>query len=165
MSTIAQLNLPYRLQAASAEDMPAIRSLIRETGINPLGLDWRRFIVAVNGDPHLIGTGQIKPHRDGSRELASIAVRPGYRRQGVASAIIERLLSENSGVLYLTCQEHLGSFYARFGFQAIESQEMTPYFRQAVRFFNLLKRIGAVNEGLLVMRQIRSISNSSGNFR
>jgi N-acetylglutamate synthase-like GNAT family acetyltransferase len=146
-------NLPYRLQPASAEDRPAIRLLIRETGINPLGLDWRRFIIAVNGDPQLIGTGQIKPHRDGSRELASIAVRPGYRRQGVASAIIERLLSENSGVLYLTCREHLGQFYARFGFQVIESSEMPPYFRQAVRFFNFLKRIGAVNEGLLLMRR------------
>ena len=147
------MNPHYQLHPANAEDMPAIRSLIRETGINPLGLDWRRFIVAVNGDPQLIGTGQIKPHRDGSRELASIAVRPGWRRQGVARAIIERLLSENSGILYLTCREHLGIFYARFGFQVIEGAEMPPYFRRAIKFFSLLRRIGAANEGLLVMKR------------
>jgi N-acetylglutamate synthase-like GNAT family acetyltransferase len=133
--------------------MPAIRKLIRETHINPLDLNWQRFIVAVNGDPLLIGTGQIKAHRDGSRELASIAVRSGYRRQGIARAIIELLLDEYPGNLYLTCREHLGKFYARFGFQVVESPEMPPYFRQAFRFVNLFKRIGIMKEGLLVMRR------------
>jgi N-acetylglutamate synthase-like GNAT family acetyltransferase len=147
----------YHLHPAKTKDMPAIRSLIRETGINPLGLDRQRFIVAVNSDHQVIGTGQIKIHRDGARELASIAVRPDWRRQGVARAIIERLLSENSGILYLTCREHLGQFYARFGFQVIERYEMPAYFRRVATFFSFLDRLGVMKEGLLVMSRPEKI--------
>jgi N-acetylglutamate synthase-like GNAT family acetyltransferase len=147
------MNHKYHLRPANAGDMLAIRSLIYQTGINPMGLDWRRFILAVDSRDQVIGCGQIKPHRDGTRELASIAVRPGWRRQGVASAIIERMLDENPGTLYLTCREHLGPFYARFGFQVIDTSRMPAFLHQATKFFGLLKRLGVVKEGLLVMQR------------
>jgi N-acetylglutamate synthase-like GNAT family acetyltransferase len=144
----------YHLRPAKAEDMPAIHSLIREADINPLGLDWRRFIVAVNSSDQLIGCGQIKGHRDGTHELASIAVRLGWRGHGIASAIIEHLLSENPGLLYLTCRENLGQFYARFGFHALQPAEMPVYFRRVSKLFNFLGQIGFIKEGLLVMRRL-----------
>ena len=67
----------YHLQAATAEQETAVKSLIRAVHINPLGLDWRRFVVAVDEEGAVIGCGQVKPHGDGTRELASIAVAPG----------------------------------------------------------------------------------------
>ena len=76
------------LRPASEEDFPANRALIRIVGINPTGLDWHRFVVAVTPDDEMIGCGQVKPRADGTRELASIAVRPAYRQQGIAQAIM-----------------------------------------------------------------------------
>src|SRR3989304_5329525 len=71
-----------RLRPETAADAGAIRSLIFRVGINPRGLDWRRFQVAVDPGGRLVGCGQVKPHADGSRELASIAVPPKGRIDG-----------------------------------------------------------------------------------
>jgi N-acetylglutamate synthase-like GNAT family acetyltransferase len=129
------------LRPASEEDFPAIRALIRIVGINPTGLDWHRFVVAVTPDDEMIGCGQVKPRADDTRELASIAVRPAYRQQGIAQAImvadcatiIDRLLAENPPPLYLICRNGLGPFYERFGFRAIQESEMPPYFKRLTR--------------------------------
>ena len=124
----------YRLRRAEADDAAAIRRLIYAERLNPLGLDWRRFWLAVDEDGRMIGCGQVKPHRDGSRELASIAVVGEWRRRGVASAIIRQLLAENPPPLYLTCRAELTGFYARFGFQeAGNPAELPPYFRRVAR--------------------------------
>jgi N-acetylglutamate synthase-like GNAT family acetyltransferase len=104
----------------------------------------------------MVGCGQIKPHGDGSRELASIAVAPAWREQGVARSIIEHLMAGEPGPLYLTCRASLGRFYARFGFQAIEQAQMPPYFRRVSRLVNAFKSIRLVGEDLLVMRWERS---------
>ena len=42
-------------------------------GLNPFSLGWPRFLVAEDGG-RVVGVAQIKPHGDGSRELASLAV-------------------------------------------------------------------------------------------
>jgi N-acetylglutamate synthase-like GNAT family acetyltransferase len=134
------------LRSALEGDFPAIRALIRTVGINPTGLDWRRFVVAVTPNGKVAGCGQVKPHSNGSRELASIAVRPAFRRQKIAQAIIENLLAENPPPLYLICRNGLGSFYACFGFHAVRENEMPLYFRRLMRVARLF---GKVN--LLVM--------------
>ncbi len=139
------------LHSASAGDAQAIRALIRSAQINPVGLDWRRFTLAVDGSLRLVGCGQIKPHRDGSRELASIAVVPEWRGRGVARALIEHLLETHPGTLYLTCRASLGSLYASFGFQVVDESEMPTYFRWVSRAVRLMRRLGLVGEGLLVM--------------
>lgn len=38
----------FTLRTARAEDDAAIRKLIHQVGINPLGLHWERFILAVD---------------------------------------------------------------------------------------------------------------------
>ena len=54
----------FTLRSATAADFPAIRKLIWQVGINPIGLDWRRFVLAVDEEGRLLGCGQIKPHRE-----------------------------------------------------------------------------------------------------
>ena len=113
----------YEVRPALEAEAGQIKDLIHEVEINPTGLDWKRFIVAVDGSGRVIGCGQIKPHGGGILELASIAVPLSYRGQGIARKIIEILLAENPRPLYLMCIEHNGPMYEKFGFRAIELDE------------------------------------------
>ena len=145
-------NFGYTLRQAQAQDRLAIRKLIRQVGINPLGLHWERFVLAVDRQGAMIGCGQVKQHGDGSRELASIAVIGPWRRQGVGSAIIRYLIGMNTERLYLTCRAGLGPFYQRFGFRQAASDELSPYFRRLNRLTGTLRFLGWMpDEGLLIM--------------
>lgn len=142
----------YSLRPAGEGDFPAIRRLIRAVQINPLDLAWPNFIVAVDRHGRLIGCGQVKTHRDGSRELASIAVQPEWRSKGVAGAIIRRLLAEHPGRLFLTCRGSLGPFYQHFGFRKAEVAELSPYFHRLMCLAGLLAPLLRTSqEELLVM--------------
>jgi N-acetylglutamate synthase-like GNAT family acetyltransferase len=143
----------FYLSAALETDFPAIQALIRETGINPLALDWRRFTVAktVEGQK-FIGCGQLKPHGDGSVELASIAVTSAWRRQGVASTIIQKLMADGPRPLYLTCLSHNGPFYEKFGFRSIHGDELPKYFRRLSKVAGLVHTLHLMQEEMLVMR-------------
>jgi N-acetylglutamate synthase-like GNAT family acetyltransferase len=77
----------FTLRSATAGDFPGIRRLIGRVQINPTGLDWRRFVLAVDASGSMLGCGQLKPHGDAILELASIAVEPPYRHRGVARAM------------------------------------------------------------------------------
>jgi N-acetylglutamate synthase-like GNAT family acetyltransferase len=145
--------LDYSIRPAVREDAGAVRALIRAVKINPLGIDWPRFLIAVDDENQLVGCGQVKIHRDGSSELASIAVAPAWRGQGVARALVERLIATCKQPLYLTCRSHLGAFYERFGFKVVQPAEMPPYFRRVYRLFTLLTRFSRGKSGLLVMRR------------
>jgi len=131
----------FHLREAIAGDAGAIRALIFRVGINPRDLDWRRFLVAVDREGRLIGCGQVKPHSDGSRELASIAVRPHWRRRGVASEIIRRLMADAGPPLWLMCRSELAGFYRRYGFGSIEDPSRMPrYFRRVYRLASTAAR-------------------------
>lgn len=144
----------YTLRPAQAPDFPAIQTIIRNAHINPMGLKWDRFLVAVNQENRVIGCGQIKPHSDGSFELASIAVKPAWRGQGAARAIIERLISSHRGDLYLTCRASLGALYEKFGFSRITNPEAMPgYFRRVLRLFKVFKFFTSSQEDLWVMKR------------
>jgi len=141
---MTQNGTPFRLRSAVEADQSAIKGLIREVGINPMSLDWRRFVVAEDVTGQFIGCGQVKSHGDGTRELASIAVKKGWRRRGVAAAIIEHLQVDHGRPLWLTCVNHLIPFYEPFGFvEVTDLHQMTAYYRRAKRFmwlFQLLSR-------------------------
>jgi N-acetylglutamate synthase-like GNAT family acetyltransferase len=128
-----------------------IRELIHQVGINPLGLDWKRFVVAVDDRAEMLGCGQIKPHGE-ILELASIAVYPEYRGKGVARLIIEHLLKDSPRPLYLMCQSSLGPLYEKFGFRAIPYQEMPRYFQRLSKVAGLIETLARRKEHLLIMK-------------
>jgi N-acetylglutamate synthase-like GNAT family acetyltransferase len=143
----------FDLRSATQADFSAIKALIHQVRINPTGLDWRRFLVAVSSQGEIVGCGQIKPQGE-LRVLASIAVVPGWRGRGVARAIIECLLAGEQGVLYLTCRAHLGGFYAKFGFTALEESDMPTKMRRLSRLARMLRRLRLLDEAMLVMRRL-----------
>lgn len=142
----------YTLRPARDTEDAAIKSLIHFVGINPMGLDWRRFIVAVDAQDQIIATGQIKPHGRDIHELASIAVVPEYRGQGLARAIMEHLLQDSPRPLYLTCVSSLEPLYQKFGFDSIDYDEMPRYFQRLSKLAGLVFLVASRNEKLLVMK-------------
>ena len=141
------------LRPATQADASTIRQIIHEAGINPMALDWHRFTLATDPAGRVIGCGQVKPHRDGTFELASIAVVPEWRGKGIARQIIEHLIEQHPGRLYLTCQSPLGPLYEKFGFQAVQPGEMTPYFKRLSRIVRLVTKLFHMHESMLVMRR------------
>ena len=142
----------YVLRPALESESRQIKDLIHLVGINPMGLDWKRFIVAVNAREEVIGTGQIKPHGKEILELASIAVRPEYQGQGIARAIIEYLLEGSPRPLYLTCISTTGPLYQKFGFVSLSYDEMPRYFQRLSKLANVMMAFAREGEHLLVMK-------------
>jgi len=142
----------FTLRPARESESTQIKDLIHLAGINPMGLDWRRFVVAVDDRDQILGVGQIKPHGTEILELASIAVYPEYRGQGIASAIIEHLLKDSPRPLYLMCESSRGALYEKFGFMAITYDEMPRYFQRISKLAGLATTLAHRNERLLVMK-------------
>lgn len=142
-----------QLRKASKSDAQAIRALIYRVQINPMSLDWWRFVVAVDDHDRLVGCGQIKPHGDGTRELASIAVQPEWQGQGIGTQIITRLLVDSPLPLYLTCMARMEPYYTRFGFTALHSEEMPPYFHRLYRATTLFRWMMPSGWNMRVMRK------------
>jgi predicted N-acetyltransferase YhbS len=80
-------------------------------------------------------------------------VAPTWRRQGVARAIIEHLLTNAPRPLWLTCMSGLVPFYERFGFREVTAlANMPSYFRWVSRLFRFLAWLSPANS-LAVMRR------------
>ncbi len=142
----------YELRSALQSEANQIKDLINSVGINPTGLDWKRFIVAVGENGQVIACGQVKPHSGNIRELASIAVHPEHRGEGIARAVIELLLRENQFPMYLMCMSHNMPIYEKFGFQAITGHQLPRYFLRVKKLFIIANMFRKSDEELLVMK-------------
>jgi N-acetylglutamate synthase-like GNAT family acetyltransferase len=142
----------HAIRAALEAESSQIKDLIHLAGINPTGLDWRRFVVAVNDRGRVIACGQIKPHGADIRELASIATLPEYRGRGIARAVIEELLRESPRPLYLMCIARNGPMYEKFGFRALGNDELPRYFKRMKNLFDVAVLFRKTEEDLLVMK-------------
>ncbi len=151
--------IAYR--SALAADFPHIRELVLAARINPTALHWQRFWVAFPVDETnqpasgktVIACGQIKAHRDGSHELASLVVEPAYRGRGIATALIAHLTRHYAGDLHLMCRASLGGFYEKLGFSVIAEPAIPPYFRRITRLATLIEALRQQGQTLLVMRK------------
>ena len=107
----------WLIRPATASDEPVIRRMVRAEGLDPTKLNWPNFLVAQSGD-EIVGIGQIRRHR-GCEELGSLVVSRAFRKQGVASALIEALEARAGRPLYLLCSDDKRPFYERFGYREI----------------------------------------------
>jgi len=106
------------LRAATADDLPAIRALVRGARLDPTQLRWPQFrVVACAGQ--VVACGQLRRF-PGAQELGSLVVADGWRGQGLAGALIRQLVAEATQPLYLECQAPLVGLYRRFGFAPVQ---------------------------------------------
>jgi N-acetylglutamate synthase-like GNAT family acetyltransferase len=129
----------YTIRPARKQEAWAIRVLIWRVHINPFGLAWQRFLVAVDPAGRVIACGQIKPHAGGIRELASLAVAPSHQAQGIGKALVAGLLRNQQPPLFLMTHKRRESYYRQFGFYSIPEDQMPDDFR---RLWRALYRIG-----------------------
>lgn len=134
------------IREAVAADHKAIRELVLAANLNPVGLDWRRFQVA-DAEGQVVGIGQLKLHKDGTLELASIAVLPEWRKQGIGRALVGALLAGGRAPVYLFCLEHLMDFYVPFGFRAIPARALPRPIRSHYYRIDLINTIGFAFRG------------------
>ena len=120
------------IRPARATDQRSIRATVRDARLYPVGLSWENFLVAEQ-DGQLVGVGQVRPHHDSSRELASITVLPPFQRQGIGDSIVQALLARESSPIYLMCAEEMVSFYTRFDFGTISTSETPSSLRWKVQ--------------------------------
>ncbi len=74
------------------------------------------WVWAADGDT-VVGTLRILTEPDGTRRIGRVATMPAARSSGVASDLMRHALSVCSGQrIVLDAQEHLQSWYERFGF-------------------------------------------------
>jgi N-acetylglutamate synthase-like GNAT family acetyltransferase len=121
------------IRPATAADQGAITGLIRETGLNPRDLHWRRFVVAADTDPGLVGCAQVRVHARGTRELASVAVTAARRGSGIGSRLVEAILASEPADVYLMTRRETASYFERFGFRRIAPAEAPSDFRRQFR--------------------------------
>lgn len=134
------------IRPAGAGDQAAIRDLVGQAHLNPRDLDWRRFMVAVDGD-RVVGTVQVRIHRRGSRELASLVVASSHRRSGLGGRLVETVIGDVPGTLYLMTIRETEGFFRRFGFGAVKAGSTPADFRRQVRIGQIATAIFSIPAG------------------
>ena len=142
----------FTLRPARETDSKPIKDLIHLVGINPTGLDWKRFVVAVDVQDRVIACGQLKPHRGEILELASLAVRPEFQGRGLGRLIIEELLKKSPRPLYLMCMSKNGGLYEKFDFRTLEYKDMPRYFQRISKLAGFADALMRSGESLLIMK-------------
>lgn len=111
------------LRPATEADRSAILGLMRPGDYNRVNLQPNCFLVAEDAGT-VIGIGQIKRHRDGTPELASLVVAAERRGEGIGRALVQALVARHQGPLYLFCLAALASFYTALGFQQVARRHL-----------------------------------------
>jgi amino-acid N-acetyltransferase len=131
------------IRAAAAADQRTITSLVRGAGLNPMRLAWPNFLVAervwMDGS-QLVAVGQLRPHKDGTVELASLVVIPEEQGRGIGGLLVETLIRKANGKLYLMCNAPKVPFYQQFGFyELLTRAEMPRSLRRMHRMIRLVE--------------------------
>lgn len=124
--------MTVQIRPAQAGDQRTIRSIVRGARLYPFGLRWEHFLVAEEQGA-IVGVGQVWTHRDGNRELASIAVLPSHQGRGIGDRVVRALLARESGTVHLMCALWMQGLYERYGFRPIATKDAPPALRWKVR--------------------------------
>jgi amino-acid N-acetyltransferase len=122
------------LRAANASDQAHITRLVRKNNLNPFGLAWHNFTIAIDEHEQFIGCGQLKEH-DGIDELASLVVIDEAQGRGVSNILMKALLQGGKRPLWLMCESPLTVFYNKFGFEEITDPGHLPDYLRNMYWF------------------------------
>jgi N-acetylglutamate synthase-like GNAT family acetyltransferase len=113
------MNATFRIRRAREADEYAITALVRSERLNPIDLDWRRFVLAID-EKGIAGAVQLRLHDDDSRELGSLVVRHDARGRGVGARLIDALLAPVTTRVCMITGARFAHHYLRWGFRRID---------------------------------------------
>lgn len=105
------------IRPATAADQVTIKQMVKTEQLDPTALDWSHFLVAEHAG-EIIGIGQIRPYPH-CRELGSLVVKEAYRGQHIGERLITALLAQETGDVYLECEQKNETYYNRASFRRI----------------------------------------------
>jgi amino-acid N-acetyltransferase len=115
-------NEPLLIRQAVALDQVAITRLVHSERLNPHGLAWQNFVVAISGTA-LIGAVQMRQHPEGSCELGSLVVSREHRGHGIAGRLINALLARHPGPVHVITRSANAVHYRPWGFARIDPRD------------------------------------------
>lgn len=132
------------IRAAEPRDMPTIHQLAEAYALDTERLEVEQFLVAVDrGRP--VGFARLKPYPD-AVELGCLGIIPDHRESGIARQLVERLLSQVEGEVWVTTD--LPELARRFGF--VEVEEAPASILEKVKRFE-----GHRRKGIVIMKMRR----------
>lgn len=112
-----------------AAEQEQILDLVRSVHGDTTNLKASECVVAVT-EGKIVGCVRVRKLPDGTLKLASLGVYPEYRRYGVGSEVVKKLLSTfTQRPLYLMCFPELEQFYRNNGFVKIAGTDLPPILR------------------------------------
>jgi amino-acid N-acetyltransferase len=127
------------LRSATPGDALSIRTLVRRERLNRFDLQVENFKVA-ELDGVVVGAVQIRKHGDGARELGSLVIAPGFRGKGLAAALINAVLEDEPGPVFMITGRNFVAHYGRWRFAIVEARAAPP----SIRFNFRMGRFGRV---------------------
>jgi N-acetylglutamate synthase-like GNAT family acetyltransferase len=103
------------VRKARSEDLEQVRRLAESLDLDYPGLERDRIWVADEGG-RVSGIVALMKHRD-SDELVALGVDPGRRSKGLGRRLVEALLAETPGDVYLATI--IPGFFERCGFKVV----------------------------------------------
>ena len=103
-----------------------VYALVRSVHGDTDGLDPSQCIVASHAGK-VVGCVRVKYLSDGTAVLTSLGVHPDYRKRGIGSQMIQKLLQIYLvRPLFILCFPELEIFYQQSGFEKISVSELPP---------------------------------------
>jgi len=104
---------------ATSDDTQILMEILRAVRGDTKDMSGEQFVIAKNAEK-IIGCTRIKQLID-CLELASVAVLPEYRKQGIGLALVKYILeTDNRRPIYLLCFAETCNFYLKAGFNIID---------------------------------------------
>lgn len=118
-------------------------------------IDIDQFFVAIDNET-IVGCVRIKHLPDESQELASMAVLPEYRKQGIGSTLINTILQNTSDSVYLLCSPKNEHFYTSNGFVTITPQALSSSMQK--EYNRIAEKLAGTNLKIVAMVTSRAAS-------
>lgn len=103
------------IRAGRSDDQACVEDLIAGERVNPNGNHADNFLLAVEGDA-VIGAVQLRRHADGARELSTLVVHASHRGRGVSTALVDAILANEAGDVFVVTGRRRAGSYRRRGF-------------------------------------------------
>lgn len=117
-------HMSLSLKKAKHSDLEWVNARYDEVHFVHSNLEKEAVIIA-EWDGQQAGLGRLVQVDESSAEMGGIYVLPEFRKQGIASAIVQALVEEGSpfAIIYCLPFGELKEYYGRFGFRDLTEEE------------------------------------------